>query len=68
MRIGVIHPGASFATADVYSGVVAMGTSRARDRRGRAPHRQILTWYDAAVSAGLAQGVFTPSVVDNRVR
>lgn len=66
MRVGVIHPGASFATHDVYSGVVAglRALGAVVDE-----HRidQILTWYDAAVSAGLAQGVFTPSVVDNRV-
>lgn len=66
MRIGVIHPGAGFATHDVYTGVV--GGLRANGVTVDE-HRidSILNWYDAAVSAGLAQKVFTEQAVDNRV-
>lgn len=66
MRIGVIHPGASFSTADVYTGVVAgLRTNGVTVDEHRID--SILNWYDAAVSAGLAQGVMTEQAVDNRV-
>lgn len=66
MRLGVIHPGAGFATHDVYTGVV--GGLRANGVTVDE-HRidSILNWYDAAVSAGVAQGVMTAQAVDNRV-
>lgn len=56
MRVYVVHPGANFSTADVYTGAVA--GLRALDGvdvyEGRLD--TIMEWYELALAAGIAQG------------
>ncbi len=64
MQIYVIHPGASFSTADVYTGVVyGLEANGAGVYEGRID--TILSWYDTAIGAGRKQGVWAEAITDN---
>lgn len=60
MRIYVVHPGAGFATSDVYSGLVAgLVACGVEVHEGRID--TILNFYDTAVRAGVATGAMDPA-------
>jgi spore maturation protein CgeB len=57
MRVYVVHPGASWATSDVFTGVCAGLRAHGIDvYEGRVD--TILNWYDAALAAGVQTGMF----------
>lgn len=63
MRVYVIHPGASFSTADVFDGLVAGLRANGVDvYEGRLD--SILSWYDTLVSVGAARGVLQTTALD----
>jgi len=72
MKVYCIHPGASWSTADVYTGVVAGLRSIAAIEVCEGRIDSILNWYDVAVGAGVAAGHFSEdsyrSAVLNRQR
>lgn len=67
MNIAVIHPGASWSTSDVHTGLVA----GLKAQPGVNVHEEridsILNWYDHAVAAGIGAGVFSPDIANNTV-
>lgn len=67
MRIYTVHPGASWATSDVYDGLVA--GLRLLDGveiyEGRID--TILNWYDTALALGAQAGKWKPEIADTRV-
>lgn len=57
MRVYVVHPGATFATSDVYTGLVAgLRANGVEVYEGRID--TILSWYECALEAGATTGVF----------
>ncbi len=66
MKVYVIHPGASWSTSDVYTGLV----SGLRAQPGIEVHEgridSILNWYDSAIHAGVALGKFDLSSYKTR--
>lgn len=61
MAIVVVHPGASFATHDVYVGVVAgLRANGALTHEARLD--SVLAWYQAAIGRGVAAGRFLPDL------
>jgi len=65
MRVYIVHPGASFSTHDVHVGLVAGLRAQGCDvYEGRLD--TILNYHQAALAAGIAQGVFRePSIMVN---
>lgn len=67
MRTYVVHPGASWATSDVYDGLVA--GLRLLDGvdvyEGRID--TILNWYDTSLALGTQMGQWKPEILDTRV-
>ena len=70
MRVYVVHPGANFATSDVYTGLVAgLCACGVEIHEGRID--TILNFYDTAVRAGVATGAmdaakFTPGLFNKQ--
>lgn len=63
MHIFVVHPGASYATADVYNGCVAgLRANGVTVSTGRLD--SILAWYQAAIGRGVAGGRFSPDLLE----
>lgn len=58
MRVYVIHPGAEWSTADVYTGLVAGLRAHPHIDIYEGRIDTILKWYDTALTAGAAQGMF----------
>jgi spore maturation protein CgeB len=67
MKVYCIHPGASWSTSDVYTGLVA----GVRAQPGVDLHEgridTILNWYDTAIHLGVQAGVWTPDAYKTSV-
>jgi spore maturation protein CgeB len=63
MHVFVVHPGASFSTHDVYTGVVAgLRAAGATVSTGRID--SVLKWFQAATGHGVALGNFLPDLLE----
>jgi hypothetical protein len=58
MKVYVIHPGASWSTSDVYTGLVSGLKSQPGITVYEGRIDSILNWYDSAIHAGVALGKF----------
>lgn len=66
MKLYVIHPGAGWATSDVYDGLVAgLYANNIDVYEGRID--TILNWYDAALTTGVQSHNWKPEALDTRV-
>lgn len=63
MHVFVVHPGASYSTHDVYTGVVGgLRAQGATVSTGRLD--SVLAWYQAAIGQGVAAGRFSPDLLE----
>jgi spore maturation protein CgeB len=63
VHIFVVHPGASYATADVYNGCVAgLRANGVTVSTGRLD--SVLAWYQAAIGRGVEAGRFAPDLLE----
>jgi spore maturation protein CgeB len=67
MKVYVIHPGAQWSTCDVYTGLVAGLQAQPGVDIYEGRIDTILNWYDNAVQAGIAVGVFSLDVANNNI-